>query len=55
VLQLKGFQQRAATQITDRFLRYYADPSVTGKATNMRRVPFFQALASIFRGVLVVA
>ncbi len=47
MLQLKGFQQRAATQITDRFLRYYADPSVTGKATNMRRVPFFQALASI--------
>ena len=47
MLQLKDFQQRAATQIADRFLRYYANPSMTGKANSMRRVPFFQALASI--------
>jgi type III restriction enzyme len=47
VLELKDFQQRAATQIAERFLRYYADPPVTGKAKTLRRVPFFQALASI--------
>lgn len=47
MLQLKDFQQVAATCIADRFLRFYANPSMTGPAKSMRRVPFFQALASI--------
>jgi len=47
LLILKDFQQKASTQIADRFLRYNADPSMTGKAQNLRKVPFFQALASI--------
>lgn len=47
MLELKDFQQRASTQIADRFLAYHANPSVTGKAKSMRPVPFFQALASI--------
>ena len=47
MLTLKGFQQKASTQIADRFLRYNANPSMTGKAQDLRKVPFFQALASI--------
>lgn len=47
MLQLKEFQQQASTQIADRFLRYNDNPSVTGPMKTQRRVPFFQALASI--------
>lgn len=47
MLQLKDFQQKASTQIADRFMEYYANPSMTGPSKDLRRVPFFQALASI--------
>lgn len=47
MLQLKDFQQQAASQIAERFLRYNDNPSVRGPQKSQRKVPFFQALASI--------
>ncbi|MEU6492595.1 hypothetical protein ABZ890_19670 [Streptomyces sp. NPDC046984] len=47
MLELKDFQQEASALISDRFVRYYADPPMRGKAKSTRAIPFFQALASI--------
>ncbi len=47
MLQLRDFQQQASAQVTHRFLQYQANPSMAGTAQNLRRVPFFQALAAI--------
>jgi type III restriction enzyme len=47
VIDLFEFQKQAATIMADRFAKYVADPVVTGTQRNQRRVPFFQALASI--------
>jgi type III restriction enzyme len=47
MLELRDFQQQASDQIADRFRRYFADPPLRGSSRALRRVPFFQALASI--------
>jgi hypothetical protein len=47
MLELRDFQQSASEQIGERFRRYYANPLMRGSARALRRVTFFQALASI--------
>lgn len=47
MIELLEFQKKAATTMAERFAQYRADPVVTGTQHHQRRVPFFQALASI--------
>ncbi len=47
MIELFGFQQKASDTIADRCIDYFDDPVVVGTAKHPKRVPFFQALASI--------
>jgi type III restriction enzyme len=47
VLELFQFQRAAASQIADRFVAYNANPATTGRRSQQRDVPFYQALSSI--------
>jgi type III restriction enzyme len=47
VIELFEFQQQASATMADRFIRYNGDPVVTGTKSNLKTVPFYQALASI--------
>lgn len=47
MLELFQFQRAAASQIADRFVAYNANPATTGRRSQQRDVPFYQALSSI--------
>lgn len=47
MIELKEFQEVAASQIAERFARYFDDPPLRGTRKNRRVVPFYQELASI--------
>ena len=46
-IELFQFQQKAASQIADRFIDYHSDPIPYGRGAKRRDVPFYQALSSI--------
>lgn len=46
-LELFQFQQDAASQMADRYIRYSDEPLSFGRGANRREVPFYQALSSI--------
>src|SRR5438105_624956 len=46
MIELLEFQERAATQIADRVIAYYAEPVSVGRG-KQRRIPFIQLLSSI--------
>ena len=47
MIELYGFQQKASASIATRFVEYVQDPIISGPMSSQRRVPFFQALASL--------
>lgn len=47
MIELFEFQRAASESISDRFIEYRADPVIVGTAKHNRKVPFFQALASL--------
>ncbi|MCF2572864.1 DEAD/DEAH box helicase family protein [Brevibacterium sp. UCMA 11754] len=46
-LELFQFQQDAASQIADRYIKYSDEPLSFGRGAKRREVPFYQALSSI--------
>lgn len=46
-LELFQFQQDAASQMADRYIKYSDEPLSFGRGSNRREVPFYQALSSI--------
>lgn len=46
-LELFQFQQKAASQIADRFIEYHGNPVTRGRRANVHDVPFYQALSAI--------
>lgn len=46
-IELFQFQQKAASQIADRFIDYHSEPISFGRGAKKREVPFYQALSSI--------
>ncbi|MCF8610194.1 hypothetical protein L5G28_08485 [Gordonia sp. HY285] len=46
-IELFQFQQKAASQIADRYIEYSTEPISFGRGANRHDVPFYQALSSI--------
>ncbi|TDO57352.1 type III restriction enzyme [Kribbella sp. VKM Ac-2571] len=47
MIELLQFQSIAASQISDRYLEYVANPVEAGRKNNKRVVPFYQALSAL--------